>query len=253
MIFYFCILKLYHKKLPESTPNVYIYFAMRQISFLNKKFSVDISSSADESVVREIFEDREYFNLEPHIKSAKNSIIDIGAHKGFFVLYVRSLNQIVPIHAFEPEEQNFRKLKENLDDNEVKNVFPKNVALSNKDGVADLYISDDSHNHSLVNPGPNKKKINTATLEKVLNKIGKCDIVKMDCEGSEFDILAGLPDTLLQKVPVWFIEYHEYSEHMSHSDLKNKFEKNGYRVKVYPSRHDNRMGYLLAYGSFSRA
>ncbi|HAU39909.1 MAG: FkbM family methyltransferase [Candidatus Peregrinibacteria bacterium GW2011_GWF2_43_17] len=220
---------------------------MRQISFLNRKFNVEISSDADESVIREIFEDREYLNLEPYLKTAKNSIIDIGAHKGFFVLYARSLNPTVPIYTFEPEEKNFQELKANLMRNGIQNVFSKNSAVSVKEGSVDLYISSDSHNHSLVMAGANKKKVNATTLEKILNKIGQCDVVKMDCEGSEFDIFANLPDTVFAKIPVFFIEYHEYTENMRSSDLKTKLEKNGYKVKVCPSRHNPGMGYMIAH------
>lgn len=218
---------------------------MRQISFLNRKFNVEVFSDADESVIREIFEDREYLNLEPLIRTSRNSIIDIGAHKGFFVLYARVLNPYVPIYAFEPEERNFQEMKKTLLRNEIRDVFPKNSAVADKEGVADLFISEDSHNHSLITFAGSRKRVNVTTLEKILNKIGKCDVVKMDCEGLEFKIIANLPDKVFEKIPVFFIEYHEYAEDMRNSDLKVKLEKNGYKVKVYPSRHDEKMGYVI--------
>lgn len=221
---------------------------MRQIAFQNAKLKVDVQSDADQSVLDEIFFDRDYSIIEPQIKSAKNGILDVGAHKGFFILYARVLNPNVPIYAYEPEENNFRELKKHLLENRIENAFPKNVAIAGKEGSVVLHISDDSHNHTLlpVLPSFNEKKVNAVLLENVLKKMGKCDLIKMDCEGSEFQIFENAPDLVFEAVPVFFLEYHEFTDEMRVANLKSLFDSKGFKVKIYPSRYDKRMGFLLA-------
>lgn len=221
---------------------------MHQIAFLKNKLQVDVQSAADESVLAEIFSDRDYHVIEPMIVAAKNGIIDIGAHKGFFVLYARVLNSLVPIYAYEPEEVNFSELKKHLLMNRVENVFAKNVAVAGKEGEVSLNISADSHNHSLVEISDivGEKKVQAVTLAKILEKMERCDLVKMDCEGAEFQILETAPKSVFEKVAVFFLEYHEFSEDMKAAGLKALFIKNGFKVTQYPSRYDKRMGFLFA-------
>ncbi len=226
----------------------WIYFPMRTLPFLNKKYQIHIDSDADESVLAEIFSLREYFVIEEVLKKAKAAILDLGAHKGFFALYVRALNSEVPIYAYEPEEGNFRALKEHLLLNKISNVFPKNSALAEVEGMATLHVSEDSHNHStVVVPGViNDRKVNAITLERIFNKIQHFDLVKMDIEGAEFAILLTAPDFVFERCPAFFLEYHQYAPHMQASFLKKLFEDKGFKVKLYPSKYDKKMGFLWA-------
>lgn len=221
---------------------------MRTLPFLGRKFQLDIRSDADESVMAEIFTLREYFVVEPIIKTAKMAILDIGAHKGFFALYVRALNTEVPVYCYEPEEANFRALKEHLELNKIQNVFPKNSAVAKEEGMAILHVSNDSHNHSLVMvPGTvNDRKVNAVTLERIVSKLPHVDLVKMDIEGAEFQILENAPDTVFEKCPAFFLETHQYNDSMRASTLKTLFEKKGYTVQLTPSKFDKRLGFLWA-------
>lgn len=220
---------------------------MRTVSFLRSKYQVDVRGDADDSVVAEIFLNGDYAPVEEAIGAAKRGVLDVGAHKGFFVLYVRALNASVPIWAYEPEEQNFAALKKHLYVNRVEGVTVKNAALAGEEGTVVLNVSEDSHNHSIVvDPGMMKRqKVSAVTLEKVLAKMGGCDVVKMDTEGAEFGIFASA-GPLAWTVPVYFLEYHEYGPGMEAQVLKKMFEKQGYSVRLMPSKYDKRMGFLLA-------
>ncbi|EKE19063.1 MAG: hypothetical protein ACD_9C00154G0002, partial [uncultured bacterium] len=77
------------------------------IQFNKRKLSILLNSDADESVFHEIFTERDYQKIEPHIKNAKTLIVDIGAHIGLFSLYANVLNPNIKILSYEPEENNF--------------------------------------------------------------------------------------------------------------------------------------------------
>lgn len=219
---------------------------MRTLPFLNKKFQLDVRSDADESVVSEIFLLREYAPIEPALKAAQTVVLDIGGHKGYFALYVRALNAEVPVLAYEPEEVNFAAFKRHLELNKVPGVTVKNAAVAQEEGTLLLNVSEDSHNHSIVvSPGTTvQKKVSATTLEKIVSKFERVDVLKMDIEGAEFQIFENASDGVFEKLHTVFLEYHEYGPEMKAERLEHLFKQHGFSVKKMPSKYDRRMGFL---------
>ncbi|MFA6992025.1 MAG: FkbM family methyltransferase [Candidatus Gracilibacteria bacterium] len=219
------------------------------LKYNNKAVSLILRTDADESVFNEVFIERDYKSLEEIIKKAKNPIVDIGAHIGVFCVYTRTLNEGAPLFAYEPETENFKTLKENLKLNHLeKTVIIKNTAVTGKEEIRELYIKQDSHNHSLLNFGENigETKVQTTTLQKILQKTGSCDLLKMDCEGAEFEILKSMSSEDFKKIKNIYIEYHEYSSDLKSIELKQILEQNGFKTKLTPSHYDRQMGFILA-------
>ncbi|MBI4232545.1 FkbM family methyltransferase [Candidatus Peregrinibacteria bacterium] len=225
---------------------------MIQTVTLNKRtFEFELNDEADLSVFNEIFVEKEYRGLDEILKKAKHAVIDVGAHKGFFTSYVRALNEGVAIFAFEPEEKNFSLLKKNLLKNHIKNAVLKNLAISAVSGKRQLSLSADSHNHSLLEDfgeALGQKEVQSTTLEEVFrkNRLSFAYLVKLDCEGAEFEILSGLPAEIFAKVGAFYIEYHIFNEKMRPEILKVLLEKNGFKVEMRPSSYDKRFGFILA-------
>lgn len=219
----------------------------KSITYNKKRISANINSDADESVFNEIFVERDYKALEEIIKNAKDPIIDVGAHIGVFAVYIRTLNDKVKIFAYEPGNENFKALKENLKLNHLeKNIIAKNLAVAGTEGVKPFYLSQDSHNHSLINKSENIQKAQAVTLPKILGKIDNCYLIKMDCEGAEFEILKSMEPADFKKIKNIYIEYHEYLPELKSGELKKILEKNGFKTKLSPSHYDKRMGFLFA-------
>ena len=74
--------------------------------FNNKNFDYHLRDDVDFSVFNEIFKLMEYKSSIDVIKNAKNPVIDIGAHVGFFSIFVTCLNSNVNIYSIEPEKNN---------------------------------------------------------------------------------------------------------------------------------------------------
>jgi FkbM family methyltransferase len=228
---------------------------MRDKEFVlnGRKGFVKMLSDADESVFNEIFVEKEYKILDGFIKDAKFPIFDIGAHKGMFSIYARCLNGVVPIFAFEPDEDNIRCLKENLKMNRVNGVVVKGVAVAGSKGHRELFLSADSHNHSIVNRWlidgePKIRSVDCVCLDDVFEKynLPRVSVMKMDCEGAEFEILGNLSSDILNKVDVFYIEYHKYFDSFDPALLKKIFEKNKFKVSMKPSYFGKNMGFILA-------
>ncbi|MDP2642356.1 MAG: FkbM family methyltransferase [Candidatus Peregrinibacteria bacterium] len=243
----------------------------KHVKIFGKDIEVLVESDADNSVFEEIFVDRDYGICDDVIKKAgvsggNGAILDIGAHKGYFSIYASVLNGgrgeqagkagVVKIFAYEPEEKNFAVLKENLKMNRVKNVFAKNVAVNGNDGMCELFLSEDSHNHSVIGEGVSRK-VNSVSFQTIVEKhlvreeCENIDLVKMDCEGAEFEILESLDSyvnavEIFKKIKSFCVEYHEFLPEMRAEKLVNILKKYGYKVDAKKSHYDNRMGMIWA-------
>jgi len=220
------------------------------LSFNNQNFKVYTRSQADKSVMKEIFELREYKEAETIIKSAKAPIIDAGAHAGFFVLYCRALNPEVKIFALEPDEDNLELLNQHLEINNLKNIEVIPAALAGKSGLRDFYISTDSHNHSLFKvlvPKINKNaKIKTYSLDDLLKEQGieKVALLKLDIEGAEYEVLKNF--TSWEKLKNIALEYHDFGD-FKHQEIEKILTVNGFKVKVRSSKFDKNLGFIFAH------
>lgn len=121
-------------------------------------------------------------------------VVDVGAHVGYFtILFSRLCGENGFVHAFEPEPANHRLLRANLLVNDCRNVEALQFALSDGAGSAQLYLSaDNSGDHRLqFSEGRSSLGVSTVELDTVIGE-GRVDIIKMDAQGAEPRILAGM-------------------------------------------------------------
>lgn len=206
------------------------------------KFKFFLRDEADESVRNEIFKLREYRAADVAIKNAVSPILDVGAHAGFFSLYCRALNPKVKIFAIEPEPKNVAALKKHLKENAVSGVRVAACALAGESGRRELVLSPDSHNHALG--GPAKNGVLCFSLADFCRKykIKNVSLLKMDIEGGEFEVLDSAAAADLAMVKNVILEYHNNN----FRPLERKLRENGFSVQRFPSKFDNKMGFLFA-------
>ena len=221
----------------------------REIKVFGKLVQLSIRNDGDFAIANELFLDHQYRFCDEVIKKAKHCIIDIGGHLGFFSIMASILNPNVPIYTYEPHIGNYELLKTNLKNNRIKNVHPKQLAVTDSVGQMDLQISKEDLSHSIIKtiePTGQTQKVQTTTLERIFekNRIEKCDLLKLDCEGSEFKIIHSTPKGIFDKIDHIFLEYHDWIEEESSKELKNFLEKIGYKVKKYPNSKMHELGFL---------
>jgi FkbM family methyltransferase len=174
-------------------------------------------------------------------------IIDIGGHIGLFSLYSSQFCKNGKIFSFEPIKENYNLLRDNIEQNNIKNIKTFNVAISNKKEKNRIYLSDDDQAaHSFYGIGKKSIEVETTTLDHVIRSenIIKCDLLKLDCEGAEYEIIDSLTDDILSKIKKICLEYHFLnSKPFLLNDLKNKL-KTHYNLEDLPSIDG--MGILFA-------
>lgn len=190
--------------------------------------------TSDWWIFLEIFIFGIYRRAEAEIRKAR-IIVDVGANVGFFALYATGLNTKVQIHALEPFPKNINQLKNNLRlnaDHQVR-VYP--VAVSDKTGTAALFfVPGDDSGCSLNQPKGQQCLVQTVVFSDFMREQGivRCDLLKMDCEGSELTVLSSLSPVEFLKIGGLIMEYHQSAEV---NILQSILQKAGFLCELLPS------------------
>lgn len=152
---------------------------------------------------------RAEYRVDPSVKPGV--IFDIGANIGITALWLNRLYPRAKIFCFEPMPENLKLLQENtlgiseitvlpfglgaLDTNAP--IYP-NIDRNNRGGYSLYRRETDPQN--LGNSQNPESFIEIRSTARVLNEldIDKIDLLKIDTEGSEFDILSDIPNSLLE-------------------------------------------------------
>lgn len=146
-----------------------------------------------------------------HIRSG-SVVVDVGANIGLFALYAISEGASF-VECFEPCKESFEVLNLNI----KLNGFESNIRLHNKAvagrGGSHVLIPTASNPRSQTSELKNGveygfEKVETISLEKSLASYSHIDLIKMDCEGAEFDIIPSLTPLFLDKVDEIRMELH---------------------------------------------
>ena len=90
-------------------------------------------------------------------------------------------------------------------------------------------------------------KVKSISLQDIFdnNKISTCKLLKLDCEGAEYEIVESLPSKYLDKIQNIAIEYHLADTRPDLvKKLIEKIKKSGFNIKT--REHFNDMGFLIA-------
>ncbi len=148
------------------------------------------------------------------------TIIDIGANAGYFTLFAASCFHGARIWAYEPIPSNFKQLDRNCKMNANIQVTCLQKAVSGQAGkIIMTYDSRDSFTTSatiLSKPDDTNDviKVDSVTIPEIFEAYGikKCDLLKMDCEGAEYDIIYQCPSDYLLKITQIAMEVHKGPE-----------------------------------------
>ncbi len=196
-----------------------------------------VASPKNGRTITEIWSNRRYALSNDEMQSGC-IVVDVGAHVGMFSIFAASRSDGVRVLSYEPHPDNFRLLTENIRLNGLKNVQPFSWAVSGASGKRKLFVSPEDMGHSLIRLHENYVEVDCVTLKQVLSQIAKCDFLKIDCEGAEYEILFNTPVGYLRKVNRILVECHNpagfASEHKNWSphDLKIYLEQTGFKVTL---------------------
>ncbi len=139
--------------------------------------------------------------------------VDIGANQGIYSLIAAKNKNFKKIYSFEPVNENFKLLKNNIRLNNLNNINSKKLAISDKNAASYIsYNKTHSGSSSLEVTKKNSKKltkintINYTKLKKIID-LKKKLIVKIDVEGHESVVIDQLVKSkLLKNIDYIYVE-----------------------------------------------
>jgi FkbM family methyltransferase len=133
-------------------------------------------------------------------------VFDVGAYIGeLTLLFSKFVGEHGQVHAFEASARNFEKLKIVCQLSRRKNIVLNHLVLSEREGVAKVYVYDDAHSswcsladRRLEDYGITVKPVGveyveSMTIDAYCDKTGidRIDLLKIDVEGAEYQVLLG--------------------------------------------------------------
>jgi FkbM family methyltransferase len=160
-------------------------------------------------------------------------IVDIGANIGAFSL-LAARNPTATVYAYEPVRTTFELLEQNIALNGIGDrVHPFNLGVTARREERGIAIDPNgSPFNSLY--GPAAETVRCVGLDDILadNAIETCDLLKLDCEGAEFEILYGASAATLSRIQRICLEYHEQpAEGFRANDLVGYLGAHGFRLQ----------------------
>lgn len=179
-------------------------------------FDVRGEPAQDETVIREVWDEHTY-QWGP-TELAGTTVLDLGANIGAFSVWAAACGATT-VRAVEPDEQNFQRLRTNLELNrrDLKiSIQSRQVAAAAENGqvlvgrapsaagcwTAPLLpdCQDCKGADDLVVPGQN--------LETLLDGLGDEVVVKCDVEGAEYDLFRTATEPALRRIARLVLEWH---------------------------------------------
>lgn len=144
--------------------------------------------------------EKEAFELFRAMIKPGQTVVDIGANVGFYTLEAaRAVGLQGRVIAFEPEPNNCKRIRRNLEANGHRNVTLCQMAVSERSGRVELFLGSDCGIHSLLRERASGEalEVEMVSLDDYFERHNLApDLIKIDAEGVELQVLRGMQRTL---------------------------------------------------------
>ena len=168
--------------------------------------------------------------LEPH-----SVIFDIGANFGYYSLILsRALSHLCTVYSFEPNPPTFNRLRANIDQNGLRNIFAYQLGIADRAMSAGIVERPGNSGAATISVSAGNE-IKLIALDEFCaeQRIARLDFVKIDVEGFEERVLEGGQRTLQQFQPYILIELNPVAlarQKTSISSVTRLLREYGYQI-----------------------
>ncbi len=221
----------------------------RDLAFITKPLPVQFRvSAALYQVFKELFM-ADVYEIDALVRALpeKPVIIDIGANVGFFDIQLLSKIDGATIYAYEPMPANVKTLQYTLAQNprlqQHVRLFQMAVTGQPLDRL-DLFAEAEESNQVVASVFAEFNKNNTQkitvpciTLTDIIrtNDLRSIDLLKLDCEGSEYDIIYHTAPELVKRIGRMVVEVHDVDKDRNNIGAFNAYVQSlGYTTTHAP-------------------
>jgi FkbM family methyltransferase len=167
--------------------------------------------------IYQVFADDEYSlsDLPTRLDGRPLTVVDIGAHVGAFSIAVCERSPGARVTSYEPSPSSFEYLRRNIERNGLSQGITavERAVTGNGDSLV-LYEASDASCVSTTVPGlaaPGARRTEVASIgfdDLMRHQEGEVDLLKIDCEGQEYQMVRESSADSWQRVRQLKIEYH---------------------------------------------
>jgi FkbM family methyltransferase len=162
-----------------------------------------------------------------------STLVDVGANIGVFSLYAAS-RKAGRVYAYEPNTQTYACLMRNITDNHLEQtIHPYQFAVSSSAGDTVKFPVQPSVYNAIItgDTAAEFERVMTTSLPAILDEhhLDRVDLLKLDCEGAEYDIVFDAPDEMWARIDRIRLEYHNGRV----DELRSHLEARGYRLASF--------------------
>ena len=214
---------------------------IRTVDLLGSRMKLDVGEYMQRRFYYHCYEAPEVRFFQRWLRPG-DAVADVGAHVGFFTLLAaRLVGPAGEVHAFEPVPVNFDRLGENVGLNGLQNVRLERAAVGDEEGEVSLGLAEErlvgeSTCDYTVGGELGGVTAPVTTLDAYLarHSTPRLRLVKVDVEGFEPKVLAGLAGTFDDAPPEAILFEHNAtmlrSHDMSPTAVFEDLAVRGYRV-----------------------
>jgi FkbM family methyltransferase len=194
------------------------------------------TSMADIFVLREVMVEEAYRDVLPLLGKKNIRLVDVGANLGSFTIWMHRTLGVRESHCFEPEPDSFRLLQFNLFANDCRTAKAVECAVGGVARTIHIALKESSPGGtSIYHPGSDPARSRAVPViafgEWLRGIEGDFDLLKVDCEGAEWEILEKTDPQEFARFRVFVAEVHDDPEKKKLvSEFKGLMEKLGFRI-----------------------
>lgn len=195
-------------------------------------------------VVQELFADGVY---SIHLNTPKMVTLDVGMNVGIASLYFAGLENVTKVYSYEPFPSTYERALTNfaLNPSLKDKIIPHNAGVGGSDALLEIPMivgesavmsTSDFFIKQMETDGSQKIKVDITDIKKIIPQVqqqhpGEAILLKLDCEGAEYDIIDQLHKTgMLTGISVIVIEWHM----KGYQSLNDTLVANNFCTTVFP-------------------
>jgi len=185
----------------------------------------------DPAMYREVIEANQYHLTPEKVKG--RVVIDIGANIGAFSLYAAMLGakQVISV---EPISASYNTFLKNIHRLGLTNITTlKNIVAEENNKFLPVSLNSNAGANSMYNVSDNYEVVETVTFYEIMNRIAGHDILlKLDCEGGEYDVLLNALPEHLTRINEIMMEIHTdlHPKHKGKEVIMQVLEEAGFKL-----------------------
>ena len=182
-------------------------------------------------------EESDFNDLQKINFSSEDKSIEIGSHIGTVGLPICKSNPHTTFIGFEANLNNYKNLLKAISFNQISNYIPNFCGVYGKSGeiLESKYREDNTGANSIFNENSNEKStyFNTISLDDIIKiyEIKKLKVLKIDCEGAEYEILYNSKKLKDIEIENMHIEAHHYPKLDQSPERLTEYIKKELKVK----------------------